>query len=388
MKRLGILFASGMCAVSMQMQASVAQAEEINLPKLMSWTAYTVGTSGYSQAVAIGNMLRTKYDVTVRVLPGRNDISRLAPLVAKRAQLCSCGAGLYLAQEGLNLFADKKWGPVPARMMMMSRAPVGIMMVTQKDRKIKTLKDMRGRRVAYLRGGATQNNIISAYLAAADLTWKDVKRVEFPSYVASINGLINDQVDVIVALTVSPAMRKVAASPDGVHWLPLPHDDTQGWARFLGRAPYFIKTKVRLGAGIKRGTIVDGAMYPYPILISIGGFSAPQAYALTKAMVVNFDAYKTNAPGARGWSIKAQKFTWVLPFHQGAIRYFKEIGKWSSAAQAHNDQLIKRQAVLGAAWKQFKAANGGLGADAYKKGWLATRAKALKEAGMPLHVKY
>ena len=145
---------------------------------------------------------------------------------------------------------------------MMSLSPVGLMMATQKDRKIKTLKDMAGRRVAYIRGGATQNAITEAYLAAAGLDWKGVKRVEFSSYVASINGLINGQVDVIVALTVSPAMRKVAASPDGIHWLPLPHNDSEGWKRFLGRAPFFIKTKVRIGAGIKRGTKVDGADVP------------------------------------------------------------------------------------------------------------------------------
>ena len=49
---------------------SGAQAKKVDLPNIMSWTAYTVGTSGYAQAVAIGNMLRTKHNVTVRVLPG------------------------------------------------------------------------------------------------------------------------------------------------------------------------------------------------------------------------------------------------------------------------------------------------------------------------------
>jgi len=270
----------------------------------------------------------------------------------------------------------------------MSYAPVGMMMATQKDRKVTTLAGLKGKRVGYIKGGPTQNTITAAYLAAAGLKWSDVKRVEFASYVASINGLINGEADAIVAFSVSPAMRKVAAAPDGLVWLPLPHGDAAGWKRFLSVAPYFIKTKVRIGAAIPKGSAVDGAMYPYPILISIGGLKAPHAYALAKAMVEHYDDFKNNAPGAKGWSIRAQQFQWVIPYHEGAIRYFKEAGKWTAAAQAHNDALVKRQAVLAAAWRKFKPANGGLGDAAFKKSWLAARTEALAAAKLPLHVQH
>lgn len=365
--------------------ANSAETKNVDLPKLMNWTAYTVGTSAHGQAVAIGNMLRTNYGVTVRILPARNDISRLKPLLSGRARVCSCGVGMYLAQEGLRAFAAKEWGPQPARIMMMSYSPIGFMMATQNDRGINKISDLAGKRVSYVRSGATQNDITEAKLASAGLSWKDVKRVEFGSYVDSINGLVNGQVDSIIALTVSPAMRKIAASPDGIKWLPLPHTDKNAWSKFLTAAPYFIKTKVRFGAGIKKGSTIDGAMYPYPLLLSVGDFSSKHAYSLTKAMVDRYDDYKANAPGARGWSIKAQKLQWVLPYHEGSVRYFKEAGIWSSAAQAHNNALIARQDVLVSAWKKYKAANSRLESDAYKTGWMKARADALKGAGLPLH---
>ncbi len=362
-----------------------AHADTVKLPKLMTWTAYTVGTSGYGQAVAIGNMLKSKFGITVRVLPGRNDVSRLKPLVAKRAQLCSCGASLYMAQEGIRLFSGKAWGPQPARMVMMSLSPVGMMMATQKDRGIKTVADMKGKRVAYISGGPTQNTITEANLAFAGLTWADVKRVDFSSYVASINGLINGQVDAIIAFSASPAMRQVAAAPDGLVWLAVPHGDKAGWKRYLDVAPYFVQMKVRVGAAIAKGSSIEGAMYPYPILISIGGFSDDQAYALAKAMVEQYDAYKDSAPGAKGWSIKAQKLDWVVPYSPGAVRYFKEAGKWTDVAQKHNDSLIARQAFLAKTWKAFKAANGDLPEADYRKKWLSAREAALKGAGLPLN---
>ncbi len=365
--------------------APAALAKDAQLPAKMTWTAYTVGTSGYGQAVAIGNMLKTKLGVTVRILPGRNDVSRLKPLVAKRAQLCSCGASLYLAQEGINLFSGKEWGPQPARMVMMSLSPVGMMFATQKDRGIKTLADLKGKRISYISSGPTQNTIASANLAFAGLSWKDVKRVDFSSYVASIKGLINGQVDAVIAFSASPAMRQVSAAPDGLVWLSNPHGDKAGWKRYLGVAPYFIPMKVRVGAGIPKGSTIDGAMYPYPILISIGGLPDDQAYGLAKALVEHYDVYKSSAPGAKGWSIKAQKFDWVVPFSDGAVRYFKEIGKWSPAADKHNRMLVDRQSFLAKTWKAFKAKNDSLDAAAYKTKWLAARKAALEGAGLPLH---
>ena len=68
---------------------------------------------------------------------------------------------------------------------------------------------------------------------------------------------------------------------------------------------------------------------------------------------------------------------WVVPYHEGAIRYFKEAGVWSDKAQAHNDQLIARQEALAAAWEETKAASP---AD-WEAAWSDARRKALKDGG-------
>ncbi|MFM1897055.1 MAG: hypothetical protein RLZZ385_2129, partial [Pseudomonadota bacterium] len=38
-------------------------AEGIDLPRTIAWSAYPTGTGGYSQAVAIGNILQRTYKV-------------------------------------------------------------------------------------------------------------------------------------------------------------------------------------------------------------------------------------------------------------------------------------------------------------------------------------
>jgi hypothetical protein len=99
-------------------------------------------------------------------------------------------------------------------------------------------------------------------------------------------------------------------------------------------------------------------------------------------MIEGYDDYKGGAPGAKGWALGSQNFEWVLPFHEGAIRYFKEAGVWSDAAQAHTDALMARQSAIAGAWKAFTATSPPEDKAAFKTAWMAARAKALEGAGL------
>src|SRR5690606_28258323 len=88
------------------------------LPRTIAWSAYPTGTGGYSQAVAIGSILRREYGVNLRVIPGRNDVSRLATLLAGRVHFSAGGSEAVYAQEGVLNFAARTWGPQPLRALM------------------------------------------------------------------------------------------------------------------------------------------------------------------------------------------------------------------------------------------------------------------------------
>ena len=97
-------------------------------------------------------------------------------------------------------------------------------------------------------------------------------------------------------------------------------------------------------------------------------------------MVELFDEYKDGAPGAEGWALDRQVWEWVVPFHEGAVRYFEEIGAWDEEKQAHNDRLIERQQVLQQAWQEFTAQTDAQGEE-FQQQWMEARAEALKQAG-------
>lgn len=359
-----------------------AQSGPIKLPDTVAWTAYDVGSGGYNQAVAIGNALKNKLNVSLRVLPGKNDISRTLPVREGKVQFSANGVGgAYLAQEAVFEFGAKDWGPQPVRSLMLNSSDALLTVVTAKDANIKTMSDLKGKRVAWVVGAPSLNQNITALLAFGNLTWKDVTRVDFPGFGQAMDGIIANQVDAAFASTISGNAYKIASSPRGIQYPTVPHSDKAGWARLNKTAPFFIPFKGTEGADMSKEKPVEAATYPYPVLMSYDSLPADLAYNMTRAMVELFNDYKDGAPGNNGWAIDRQRFDWVVPVHDGAIRYFKEIGKWSDALQKHNDGLVKRQQVLAAAWAETaKAAPAD--AAAFAKAWMKTRADALTKAGM------
>jgi uncharacterized protein len=361
--------------------AAPATAQDVKLPETVAWTAYDVGSGGYNQAVAIGNALKNKAKVNLRVLPGKNDVSRNLPLREDKVHFSANGVGgSYLAQEGLDDFGAKEWGPQRLRMLILNNSDALLTVTTAKDANIKTMADLKGKRVAWVVGAPSLNQNITALLAFGNLTWNDVQKVEFGGFGAAMTAMINNQVDAAFASSISGPLYQLASSGRGIQYPTMDHKDKAGWERVKKIAPFFVPFMGTEGAGMSKQNPVEAATYPYPILISYEKQSADLVYNMTKAMVAYYDDYKDAAPGNNGWELKRQIFDWVVPFHEGAIRYYKEIGAWKPEHQTHNDRLIKRQDTLSQAWT---TAGRGAPTDeaAFAKHWQTARLGALKAAG-------
>ena len=346
-------------------------------PRTMSWSAYNLGTTGYNQAVGIGKALKDNYNVNLRVLPGKNDVSRLLPLQRGRVQFSANGVATYFGQEGVFQFAGKTWGPMPLRLVMASHGDSNQALGVANDLGIKTYADLRGKRVPFVRGAPALNVTTEAFLACGGLTWDDVERVDFPGYNAMWTGIVNGQVDAAYATTVSGPTRKLEASPRGIFWPPAPHDDAGCWQRMDDIVPFMQKHIATRGAAISEANPHEGATYPYPMLITLADQDEQLVHDLAKAIHLHYEEYKNADPGSIGWAMGRQNFQWVVPFHQGAVRYFKAIGVWSDADDAHNTRLIQRQTVLATAWQAHQAEN----PDDFSAAWMVRRAAALDAAG-------
>jgi TRAP transporter TAXI family solute receptor len=376
-------FRSLAASVALALSAGVAAAQEVKLPQSVTMTAYDTGSSGFNMAVAIGKMMKDKHGTDVRVLPGGNDIARLSPLRANRAQVSAMGVGGYFAQEGVFEFGVRDWGPQPLQLMLASTSCNGLSLGVAKDAGVKEIKDLKGKRVGFVVGSPALNQNALAVIAYGGLTREDVKIVEFSNYGAMWKGMVNNEIDAAFASTISGQAREVDSSPRGLVWPPAPAADKAAWARVNKIGPYFYPHKAECGAGgVSKATPVEMPAYPYPIFMAYASQPAELIHGVTRSMIVNYDAYKEGAPGADGLEVKRQNLSWVLPYHPGAVQALKEAGAWTPAAQQHNDMLLKRQATLAAAWKAYTDAKPPEDKDAFYAGWMAKRKEALTGAGM------
>jgi TRAP transporter TAXI family solute receptor len=362
---------------------SAAHAEDVKLPPTMVVTAYDTGTAGFNIAVGVGKMMKDKYGTDVRVLPAGNDVARLAPLRAKRAAMSAMGSGTYFAQEGVFEFGTKEWGPQPLQLVLSSVDCNAATLGVAKDTGVTEIKQLKGKRVGFVVGSPALNQNALAVLAFGDLKQSDVKAVEFSSYGAMWKGMVNNDVDAAFATTITGPAKELETSPRGIVWPPLPASDKAGWERVKKVGSFFFPHVATCGAGITKDKPIELGNYPYPIFMVYGSLPEAEVYAITKAMITGYDAYKDSAPGASGLAADRQTKNWVVPLHPGAARAMKEAGHWSDAQEAHNKELLKRQQVLAAAWTDYGKSNPPSDDKAFLEGWMKARAAALTKANMP-----
>lgn len=360
--------------------ATSAQAADINLPDTVIWSAYPTGTSGYAQAVAIGSVLQNEYSVNLRVIPGRNDVSRLSPLRAGRVNFSAGGSEAVYAQEGMLNFGTVNWGPQPLRIAMWNISDgCSFTLATAADADIHEPADLEGKRVTWVQGAPSLNNATRALLSYAELTWDDVERVEVGGYNGSVEAVIDDRADAVGGSCNSAPFLRIESSPRGLRFVTFPHDNEEAVDRVRSHLPWYVPHMATDGPTIDPDEGIEVFTSPYPMLATRDDEDADLVYNMVKAMHQHYDAYKGNAPGAIGWALDRQGLEDAfVPYHEGAVRYFKEIGAWSEAAQENQENNLKRQEVLMAAWEDY-IDDAPTDRDAFQEGWMDARYQALRE---------
>jgi len=323
------------------------------LPKMMTWTAYDVGSSGYMQVGFIAEALWEKYKIKTRIIPAGTDLPRVYPVRLKDAEVAFHGIGSYYMQEGLYDYSTMDWGPQPVRMLWLAQHP-GLVLGVRGDSGIRKAADLRGKRVAYFPTYAL-TLISEVTMAFAGLTWKDVQKVDVPSYTAGIRMVMEGKIDASHVNPTASMAYEFEAMPYGLRYIPLPPGDKEGWARVKKHAPMYSPMKVTIGAGVSKEKPLEGTTYPYPQALAYDFLPADKAYIVTKLLHETFPLYAPKHKSLEAyWPLEhfLELYEgYPLPLHEGTVRYLKEIGKWTAAYDALNQERLKRQVELKKAWE-------------------------------------
>ncbi len=359
-------------------------------PSPLVWACHDTNTAGYIIAAAISDAFTRAEGMAVRVVPTGTDIAKMSLLINKRVHFSWIMAGTFFAQEGIEEFAALDWGPQPMRYIIGSMAFVAI--ATAKDANIRTAADLKGKRITWVKGYPAANVIPTAWLAFAGLTWNDVTKVEVPTAAASKQVVLDGAADVVYGLTTTASNYELEKSRRGLYFVPLPHKDIEGWKRVEKVLPYMVPSVATEGAGgLSKTNTLECGGYPNPGVNVLADADPELVYNQTRLMVSLFPQYsQVKAPGITGFAMDQQQgFKWMVPYHEGAIRYYKEIGVWTDAAQKNNDRLVERQKVLKQAWDKAltEAADKKVPSADFPKYWYQARGQALKAAGFDPYYK-
>ena len=365
-----------------------AFAQDTALPNTIVWTTYDTGGAMHSAAVAISSALKQADDVNLRVISAGNGLAQQSTLKAGRADFVLAGFDVYFAQEGAFEFGAKDWGPQPVRLVMTSMTDQGFGLAIAPDlaENVKGPADLRGLRIAYVQGSPSIQGALQALvIACGDMTWDDVEKVEVPGFGASVDAYINDQADVYFTSTNSGTSVKADASSRGLAWVPVPFDNEACWEKITATDPRWIQKVVTEGVNIPEGGI-EMASYPDMLLNTTAAQDPGYVKAMITAIYDNFDNIKGATPTTYGLELERQILDYTVPFHDGAIAYFKEAGVWTDEMQSHNDMLVARQDALKAAWDEVVAMD--ISDDAeFATAWKAKRIEVLEAQGFDVPVR-
>ncbi|WP_300302420.1 TAXI family TRAP transporter solute-binding subunit [Ferrovibrio sp.] len=332
--------------------SALGQSGKLKLPETMIWSSYDVGSTGYVEASAIADAFGKKYGTRVRLLPSGSAIGRVKPLKDGRVSHAWLANELFFSVEGLYEYCSHDWGPQDLRTLLGRVNSFSV--VATKVSGITEPKHMKGKRFAIAKANSSVNIKVEPILAFAGLTWKDVELVEFPSYGATLKGLVEGKADCAGVAPAAATLRELEASPHGIGWVALDPANKEGWARAQKAVPFVEPFQETIGAGLSDANPVWMMGYRYPMITVTANANADEVYAVTKAVAESYDTFKDANPIMPRWQAsKAGTPPMDAAFHEGAIRYLKEAGIWKPEHQAWQEKALKRHAALQAAWKDM-----------------------------------
>jgi uncharacterized protein len=223
----------------------------------------------------------------------------------------------YYAFNGVEMFKDKQQKSIRAVATLYNET---IQIVTLASSGIRSLADMKGKRISVGAAGSGAEVNARQVLEAAGLTYKDISP-QYLSFAEGANGLRDGNTDVAFLTAGAPtaAVRDVAAQKDIVV-IPVSKDIAD---RLIAKYPFYVRVKIPKDTYSKQTVDVDTVTVK-SILVASASLDETVVYNATKAIFSNLERLvQAHAQGKN--ILRATALEGLpIPVHPGAERFFKE----------------------------------------------------------------
>jgi len=198
----------------------------------------------------------------------------------------------------------------------------------------KQISDLKGKRLAWDYGGHAINQTWqNAVMEAGGLKQSDVVQVRVSNLNDGIRAVPEGKVDASFT-AVGIGVVEEANAMEPIRFLSVPN--TEAANKILGRYGASV-VKSDPGTGIKGDTYVIG----YPLqLVSSAKVSDKTIATLLKAWWDQLVELQTMHPLLKRWTKDTQALTnFTVPYHSGAVRFYKEMGIWTAKHEARMKEI-------------------------------------------------
>jgi TRAP transporter TAXI family solute receptor len=285
------------------------------------------GTLNHTTGSAIAKVLKEKGGLNVLVQPTAGETT-LIPMVGR----AEADLGIANIAEVVNVTkGGTAAGQQPDLRLVGSIHALRVAFFVRKDSGLKTMADLKGKRVtAGYSAMRTIDSIVHAMLATAGLTIAEVKPVPVPNVVRGADDFLGGNADTFMFAFGAGKVREVDATVGGIRALEIPEAGMAAGRKFF---PYAYLTEVSPGP-VFVGVPEKMKVYSYDnMLFTNAKVKDDIVYKMIETMENNKADLVAVQPALREFSAANLYKQYDIPYHPGALKFFKDKGLQAKAVQ-------------------------------------------------------
>jgi TRAP transporter TAXI family solute receptor len=292
-------------------------------------TTVTIGTAGLmgvyyplgGAVCRIVNATRKQHKIRCSVESTEGSVSNIKGVLSGDLDLGFAQSDAqYHALKGEGPFKDK---PQPKLRALFTVYPELFTLMARQDAGIRKFEDIKGKRVSIGSPGSGTRATMDLVMKAYGIKRSDLKSAAELKFIELAPALCDNKIDAFVFVAGHPnailqdAATSCATSVVAVAGAPI---DT-----LVSSQPFYAKADIP--GKVYRGT--DTAQPSFGMVATVvvsADMPDDTAYAITKAVFENFDDFKKLHPAVANITKEGALRGDTVPFHPGAVKYFKEAG--------------------------------------------------------------
>ncbi len=321
------------------------------LPKRVTMATLSMGTLYYALASGLAKVASDNSPMTVVVMP-TSGTQAYYPFIHQTGRpelglgdfhsIWQAYTGKIAPEPVPKGFPDKRPYPQCNQLRnLMSGSPFFVSFLVRDDSGITRVEQLKGKRVAWGWSAFMPNiNITLALLYNGGLTLDDIKPVSIAEVVSGVRALADGRIDA-TSCAIGMGATSEADALVGVRFLLLSNDPKDVQAALSARPGVTFLPLPPGPAGIKKKTMLMAT--PMNVLASTH-LADNVAYTLVKTWWENYTQWQSIHPMLKAWTTKlfVSKIS-TIPYHEGAIKFYKEKGVWGPEMDQVQKKLLKGQ---------------------------------------------